>query len=242
MKMQNVLAGISTAALVLFAVGAPAQTLAPLDLGSAGNFVILSQTGITDVPTSAIVGNIAISPITGAANLVTCTEVTGNVYSVDAAGPNPCSVIDPVRLTKAVFDMQTAFTIAAGLPNPTFTEMGAGNIGGLTLTPGLYKWGTGVYIPTDVTLSGGPNDVFIFQIAQDLTLANGISVHLKGGAQAQNVFWQVSGQATFGTTSHMEGIVLSQTLIAMQTGASINGRLYAQTAVTLQMNAVTQPR
>ena len=138
--------------------------------------------------------------------------------------------------------MQTAFTIAAGLPNPNFTEFGSGNIGGLTLAPGLYKWGTGVYIPADVTLSGGPNDVFIFQIAQDLTLANGIAVHLKGGVQAQNVFWQVSGQATFGTTSHMEGIVLSKTLIAMQTHASINGRLYAQTAVTLQMNAVTQPQ
>jgi hypothetical protein len=242
MTLQHVLRGISTAALAVFAISVPAQSLAPLDLGSAGNFVILSQTGITDVPTSAITGNIATSPITGAADLVTCTEVTGNVYSVDAAGPGPCSVMAPDRLTRAIFDMQTAFTTAAGLPNPNFTETGAGNIGGLTLTPGLYKWGTGVYIPTDVTLSGGPNDVFIFQIAQDLTLANGIAVHLKGGAQAQNVFWQVSGQATFGTTSHMEGIVLSKTLIAMQTGASINGRLYAQTAVTLQMNAVTQPR
>lgn len=239
-KMRNVLTGISTAAL-LFTASAYAQSLAPIDLGSAGYYVILSQTGITDVPASAVTGNIGTSPITGAADLLTCTEVTGNVYSVDAAGPAPCSRIDPSGLTAAILDMQTAYTIAAGLPNPSATEVGAGNIGGMTLTPGLYKWGTSVYIPTAVTLSGGPNDVFIFQIAQNLTLANGIAVHLSGGVQAKNIFWQVSGQATFGTTSHMEGIVLCKSLIALQTGASINGRLYAQTAVTLQMNAVTQP-
>ena len=241
MKMRNVLAGISTVAIV-FAASASAQTLAPINLGSAGTFVILSQTGITDVPASAVTGNIGTSPITGAADLLTCTEVTGTVYSVDAAGPGPCSLMDPVGLTLAVSDMQTAYTIAAGLPNPYATEVGAGNIGGMTLVPGLYKWGTGVYIPTAVTLSGGPNDVFIFQIAQNLTLANGIAVHLSGGVQAKNIFWQVSGQAILGTTSHMEGIVLCKSLIALQTGASINGRLFAQTAVTLQKNAVTQPK
>jgi len=242
MKLRNVLTGISTVALVVFSASAFAQNLAPLNLGAAGEYVILTQTGITDVPKSAVTGNIGTSPITGAADLLTCAEVTGNVVSVDAAGPGPCSRMNPGGLTVAIMDMQTAYTIAAGLPNPRTTELGAGNIGGLTLVPGLYKWGTGVLIPADVTLSGGTNDVFIFQIAQNLTLANGIKVHLTGGVQAKNVFWQVSGQAVFGTTSHMEGIILSKSLIAMQTGASINGRLYAQTAVTLQMNAVTQPR
>jgi hypothetical protein len=243
MKLRNVLTGISTVALVVFSASAFAQqSLAPLNLGAAGEYVILSQTGITNVPKSAVTGNIGTSPITGAADLLTCSEVTGNVYSVDAAGPGPCSQMNPGGLTVAIMDMQTAYTIAAGLPNPRTTELGAGNIGGLTLVPGLYKWGTSVLIPADVTLSGGPNDVFIFQIAQNLTLANGIAVHLTGGAQAKNIFWQVSGQAVLGTTSHMEGIILSKSLIAMQTGASINGRLFAQTAVTLQMNAVTQPR
>jgi Ice-binding-like len=241
MKLQTVLTGISTAALVILTATANAQNLAPLNLGSAGEYVILSQTGITNVPKSAVTGNIGTSPITGAADLLTCTEVTGNVVSVDAAGPGPCNLINPSGLTVAVLDMQTAFTIAAGLPNPTATEIGAGNIGGMTITPGLYKWGTSVLVPADVTLSGGPNDVFIFQIAQNLTLANGIAIHLTGGAQAKNIFWQVSGQVVLGTTSHMEGIILSKSLIALQTGASINGRLYAQTAVTLQMNAVTQP-
>ena len=203
--------------------------------------MILSKTGITDVPASAITGNVGTSPITGAADLLPCTEVTGNVYSVDAAGPGPCNWMDPSNLTLAVLAMQTAFTDAAGRPTPNFTELGAGNISGMTITPGLYKWGTGVKLPSDVTLSGGPNDVWIFQISKDLIVSNGVAVHLAGGALAKNIFWQVGGLVTLGTTAHFEGIILCKTLIAMQTGASINGRLFAQTAVTLQMNAVKQP-
>jgi hypothetical protein len=203
--------------------------------------VILTKTGITDVPTSKVTGDIGTSPITGAADLLKCTEVIGHVYSDDAAGPKPCSVISPSKLTAAVLDMQESYTNAAGRITPDFTELGAGNIGGKTLVPGLYKWGTSVKIPTAVTFSGGPNDVWILQIAGNLNLSNGIAVHLSGGAQAKNIFWQVGGLATLGTTSHFEGILLSKTLIAVQTGASVNGRLYAQTAVTLQMNVVTQP-
>jgi hypothetical protein len=109
----------------------------------------------------------------------------------------------------------------------------------MTLAPGLYKWGTGVIIPTGVTLSGGANDVWIFQIATDLTVASGKKVILSGGAQPKNIFWQVGTQATLGTYSHFEGIILAGTLIAMQTGASINGSLFAQTAVTLDANTVT---
>lgn len=91
---------------------ANAVTLAPLNLGTAGNFVILSKSGITDVPTSVITGNVGTSPITGAANHLTCKEVTGIIYSVDAAGPAPCSVKSPAKLTAAVSDMQTAYTNA----------------------------------------------------------------------------------------------------------------------------------
>jgi hypothetical protein len=137
--------------------------------------------------------------------------------------------------------MQTAYTDAAGRKNPNFINLGKGNIGGLTLSPGLYKWGTGVSLPTDVTITGGSNEVWIFQIAGNLIQSDGVAIHLTGGAQAKNIFWQVAGLVTLGTTSQFEGIILSKTLIAMQTGASINGRLFSQTAVTLQMNAVTQP-
>jgi hypothetical protein len=137
--------------------------------------------------------------------------------------------------------MQTAYTNAAGRKNPNFTNLGGGDIGGMTLDPGLYKWGTSVSLPTDVTLSGSADAVWIFQIADNLTQSDGVAIHLTGGAQAKNIFWQVAGMVTLGTTSQFEGILLSKTLIAMQTGASINGRLFSQTAVTLQMNAVTQP-
>jgi len=149
---------------------------------------------------------------------------------------------NPTRLTTAVLDMQTAYTDAAGRPNPDVTELGRGTIGGLTLAPGLYKWGTSVNIPTDLTLSGGSNDVWIFQIAGNLIQSNGVSIHLKGGAQAKNVFWQVGSLVVLGTTSHFEGIILSKALIAVQTHASVNGRLLSQTAVTLQMNRVTKPK
>lgn len=234
------------AGIALFALAGSAYAAgpgpAPVNLRSAGDFVILTKSGITDVPASAVTGDVGTSPITGAADLVTCTQVTGIVFSVDAAGPAPCSMKNPTKLASAVLDMQSAYTDAAGRSNPDFTELGRGNIGGLTLAPGLYKWGTSVDITTDVTLSGSANDTWIFQIAGNLIQSNGITVHLKGGALAKNVFWQVAGLTMLGTTSNFEGIILCKTLIAVQTHATVNGRLFSQTAVTLQMNKVTQPK
>src|SRR5579863_5449978 len=110
----------------------------PVPLGEAGIFAILTKTGITDVFPSSITGDIGASPITGAAIHVTCAEmVTGTIYTVNAAGPLPCRVIDPTLLTTAVANMQTAYTNAAGRTHPNFTNLGAGHIGGLTLAPGL---------------------------------------------------------------------------------------------------------
>lgn len=212
----------------------------PVNLGGAGHFVILSKSGITDVQTSDVVGNVGTSPITGAADHLSCAEVTGKIYSVNAAGPAPCSLVTPAKLTSAVQDMEAAYRNAAAR-RPGSTNLGGGNIGGLTLGPGVYKWGTSVTIPTNVTLDGDSFSVWIFQIAQDLSLADGKAVILNGNAQAQNIFWQVAGKVNLGTTSHFEGIILSKTLIAMNTSASINGRLFAQTAVTLQMNDVRAP-
>jgi hypothetical protein len=145
-------------------------------------------------------------------------------------------------LTAAIGDMQTAYTDAAGRINPDFLNLGAGTIGGLTLTPGLYKWTSSVNIPTDIAIAGGPNDIWIFQVAGTLKMSSAVRVTLSGGAQAKNIYWQVAGAVTFGTTSHFEGIILGQTGINLQTGATINGRLLAQTAVTLQMSTVTQPQ
>jgi hypothetical protein len=214
---------------------------APVSLGAAGTFAILSKTGVTDVYASAITGDVGTSPITGAALLLTCGEVSGTIYVVDAAGPLPCAVNDATTLTAAVGAMETAYLDAEGRVSPNYIELGAGEIGGLTLAPGLYKWGTGLLISTDVTLSGGPDDVWIFQVAGTLNQASATRVTLAGGALAKNIFWQVAGAVSIGTTAHLEGVVLAKTLIAVNTQASVNGRLLAQTAVTLQMNAVTQP-
>jgi hypothetical protein len=212
---------------------------APLDLKSASSFAVLTKSGITDVPASVITGDVGASPITGAADNLTCAEVTGNSYSVDAAGPLPCRITNPTLLTAAINDMMTAYTDAAGRTLPTTTNLGAGEIGGLTIAPGLYKWGTGVTISTDVTLSGGPNDVWIFQIAQTLNQASATKVVLSGGAQAKNVFWQTSGDVTIQASAQFNGVVLSQTAINLKTGASVNGQLLAQTQVTLEQNVVT---
>jgi hypothetical protein len=136
--------------------------------------------------------------------------------------------------------MELAFTDAASR-SPNVTELGAGNIGGRTLAPGVYKWGTGLLIPTNVTLNGNATAVWIFQIAQGLTVANATSILLTGGALPKNVFWQISGATVLGTTSHFEGVILAQTSIVLRTGASIKGRLLAQTAVTIDSSTVVAP-
>ena len=215
------------------------------DLGAAGNYVILAKTAINNIPTSAVTGNLGLSPaatsyITGFAltnetGYATSVQVTGKIYAADMADPTP------INLTTAVNNMITAYNDAAGRPSPDFSELGTGNIGGKTLAPGLYKWTSTVTLPSDVTISGGASDVWIFQISGDLTMSSAVNVTLSGGAQAKNIFWQVAGQATLGTTSHFEGIILSMTGITFQTGASMNGRALAQTAVVLDGNIITQP-
>jgi hypothetical protein len=142
-------------------------------------------------------------------------------------------------LGHAVMDMQTAYTDAASRA-ATVTELGAGNIGGMTLAPGVYSWNSSVTIPTNVTLKGGPGDVWIFQVAQDVNIASATAILLRGGVNPANVFWQVAGQVTIGTYAKFQGTILCMTKISMKTDATIHGRLYAQTAITLQMNAVRQ--
>ncbi len=217
---------------------------APVNLKSAGNFVILSQTGISDIPTSHITGNVGASPISGSAIGLTCAEVAGTISAVDAAGPAPCATIAPTALTQATVDMQNAYADAAGRLNPGSTELGAGIIGGMTLIPGLYKWSTDVSISgVGITLSGGPNDVWIFQVAGNLNVASAAHVALSAGAQAGNVFWQVGGATgvTLGTTSSFSGNLLSAKQVILNTGATLTGRAYAQSQVTLQSSTVTNP-
>ena len=217
-----------------------------VSLGSSGDYVILAMSGISNVPISAITGNLGLSPATAtgvtgfpltadSTNVFSTTpEVTGKIYASTYAVPTPAN------LTTAIGDMMTAFTDAAGRA-PDVTELGAGNIGGATITRGVYKWGTGLLIPTDITLSGSATDVWIFQIAQNLAVSNAARVTLSGGALPGNVFWEVAGAVSVGTTAHIEGTILSKTMVALKTGSSINGRLMAQTAVTLEGATVVHP-
>ena len=218
-------------------VGGAGRGPAPVNLGTAGNFRILAQSNITDVSPSAITGDVGLSPATGAGIGLTCVEITGAIHDVDGTGPAPCTSNDAAALTTAIGDKGTAYTDANGRA-PDYTELGAGNIGGLNLGPGTYKWGTGVQVTSNLTLTGGANDVWIFQIAQGLSVSSGVQIILAGGALPQNIYWATFSAADLGTTSKFKGTILSQTSIAMKTGSTINGRLLAGTAVTLQQNTV----
>jgi len=218
---------------------------AAVDLGTAENYAIVAKSAISNVPTSMVTGDLGLSPaaasyITGFALTKegvswTSPQVVGRVFAANNDPPTP------TELTTAVGDMQAAYTDAAGRKLPDFLELEGGAIGGLTLEPGLYKWTSSVTIPTDVTLAGGANDVWIFQISGDLKLSAAQQMILSGGADPANVFWQVAGLVDLGATSHAEGIVLSKTAIKLQTGSSINGRLLAQTAVNIAGATVTAP-
>lgn len=215
-----------------------------VQLGYAGTFTSLSKSGISAVPSAKIVGNIGVSPITGTAIVgLNCADVSGSIFTVDAAGP-PCRVIDPIFLTTAVSDMETAYNTAMGLVTPApVTELSAGLLGnGQTLAPGLYKWSTNVSITGELKLNGNANDTWVFQIDQNLIANNAAKITLGPNVQAKNIFWVVKTSALLGTTVDFSGIILSKTLISVNTGTQVKGRLLAQTAITLQAGTtITNP-
>jgi uncharacterized repeat protein (TIGR02543 family) len=222
---------------------------ANINLGSAADFTILTKSGISTTGITSVAGDIGVSPaaatsITGFGLIMDSNNqsshtptVTGKVYAADYAAPTPA------KMTVAVSDMETAFTTANGLTTPApIVGLYAGDISGRVLPPGLYKWATGVLITNaGVTLAGGPNDTWVFQISQDLTVNSSAIITLIGGAQAKNITWVVSGQATLGTNARFSGTILSKTLISLNTGAVVTGRLLAQTAVTLNAATVIKP-
>ncbi|WP_166664844.1 ice-binding family protein [Pedobacter metabolipauper] len=221
----------------------------PINLGTAGDFGILTKTGISTTGITSLAGDIGVSPAAATAitgfGLIMDTNgessqtpiVTGKVYASDYAAPTPA------KMTRAVSDMETAFTTANGLVTPApIVGIYAGDISGRILPPGLYKWATSVLVSNaGVTLTGGPNDTWVFQISQDLIINNSAKITLLGGAQAKNIFWIVTGQATLGTNADVSGIIMSKTLISLNTGAKVTGKLLAQTAVTLNAATVVQP-
>jgi len=157
------------------------------------------------------------------------------VYAADYLGTTPA------MLTVAVLDMQAAYVDATTRPFPIGIELGAsGNIGGLTFTPGIYKWSTVVTTTSDITFSGGPSDIWIMQIAQTYALAVGVNMNLVGGAQAENIFWAIAGVTAFFANSHAVGIFLAMTNITFENLASLNGAALAQTAVTMISNTIVK--
>jgi hypothetical protein len=231
-----------------------ALQVAPI-LGTAGDYVILAKTGITTVPSSAITGDIAVSPIAAAAmtgfsftlastgDFSTTTQVTGKATAASYGG------VVETKLTAAVSDMETAYTVAAGRPNidAARINLGAGILGGVLpggptdqLTPGVYTFGTGVKVTGDLHFNGSPTDVFVIQIAGGLLMDANYKVILEGGALAKNIFWQVAGAVIIGAGAHVEGTLLVKTAVTFVTGSSLNGRVYSQTAVALQMATITQ--
>jgi hypothetical protein len=246
MKIQKNHVRIITAAGLL-ALGLPAFAVAAtsVGLGTAANYTILAKTGLSTTAGTRIVGNIGISPIASTAitgfgltqtapTYSTSSMVTGKIYAASYAAPTPA------HLTTAIGDMQHAYDAAAARKNPNHSELGAGNIGGRILKPGLYKWTTGVTIPSNVTLSGSQYGIWIFQIAGTLNVSPGKKVFLAGGALDKNIVWQVAGATTLGTTSVFHGTILDKTGIVVKTGAVLRGRAFAQTAITLDANTVTQ--
>jgi len=229
---------------------------APIDLGDAddlaapGSYVILASAGITNVTGTLITGgHMGLSPMpasyiddgftlsTPPTTHTTCPQVAapGKVYASDYDAPTPSN------LTVAVLARDAAYTDAAGRTNPDVLNLGDGEIGGETLAPGLYRWGSTVTIPDNVTISGALNDTWVFQISGDLNVSAAKSVILAGDAQAKNIVWQVAGQATIQTDAHFEGVILTHTAVTLQTGASMTGRIYAPTLVALDDNDITAP-
>jgi hypothetical protein len=233
-----------------------------VNLGAAGNYVILAEAGVAYTPTATvtstpkIIGNIGVSPaaastITGfALNLpagsayATSTLVTGAIYAPGYAPPTPSN------LTTAVNDKLTAYNAAAAMAtaggglaggSPGTACPGVGALGGVTLTPGVYTGTVPISIGTgtSVTLSGA--GVYVIKTTQTLTQAANTQVTLTNGALPQNVFWQVAGTVSIEAGAHMEGVILSASNIAVITGATVKGRLYSATSVAMDANTVTQP-
>lgn len=232
------------AGLVVGLAGSAQAATPTVPLGTADSFAVLAATGVSNVPVSAITGDVGAAPAAGSSITgLTCEEVDGTIYSVDGSGP-VCRETNAGLLTTAKTDQTAAYLNAFGrVPDTTFAD-GDNQLGSQTLAPGVYRFG---HAPTanlvgNLTLHGDASSVWIFQATSDLVTASSSTVTLTGGAQACNIFWQVGSSATLGSSSSFVGTVLAQTSIFVQSRATIEGRVLAGTgAVTLDMNTITRP-
>ncbi|CAM3728118.1 ice-binding family protein [Polynucleobacter arcticus] len=222
---------------------------APVALGNVGSFVLFADSGMSSSPDSAITGDVGVGPsVTSTAittgftltlpaggAFATAPQVTGNVYAVDYADPTP------VFIVSASNDMLTAYNDAAGRPNPII--LASSDLSGLTLAPGLYSSPVSLNLlaNTTLTLNGGPNDVWIIQVAGGVTTGAVSQVLLTGGAVSRNVFWQIQTSLSVGASSSFSGVVLTGTTAIIGANSTVNGRLLSQTAITMDADTITQP-
>ncbi len=219
---------IGLAVIVMFRSQDATAAQAPVTLGADAKFGVLAATTVTTVPTTMINGDLGVSP--------------GNTVTGSPIVDGTLHLADPIA-AQAQLDLTAAYNDAAGRTVGAISV--AGNLGGQTLSPGLYKSTSSLEISSgDLTLDalGDANAVWIFQMASTLTTTSGRQVILSGGAQAANIFWQVGSSATLGTTSVFKGNILAFTSITMETGATLEGRALARNgAVALAANTITLP-
>ena len=220
----------------------------PVELASASNYAILAKTGISTVPNSNVYGDVAVSPLAGAAmtgfamvmdpsgQWSTSPQINGKAYAANYAAPISS------ELTAAVIDMETAYNDAAGRPNGdgARTNLGAGDITGEILTPGVYTFTVPIHFSADIAFEGDENDVFIIQTTSSVLQAAGTKVRLLGGVQAKNIFWQVATSVNVGAGAQMQGVLLAKTHVVFMTGSYLNGRVLTQTACNLMMATITE--
>jgi hypothetical protein len=228
-----------------FTTAGTKDELKPVLLRDAADFAILAKTAIINNPNSAIDGDMGISPgvtsyIAGFSLIdrsayASSTQVNGKVFAPDM------NTSTAINLMSAVNSMAYAYDDAAKRSSPDFLDMKAGAIGGATLTPGVYKWTNSVNASGDVVLTGGEYDVWIFQVAGDLKVSPETTFILQGGAQSENIFWQVVGEVNVGENAHLEGNLLSKSGIVFHAGASLDGRALSETAVVLHGNKIVKP-
>jgi len=232
-------------ATVLTGTAGAAQTV---QLGTAAPFAVLGATAVTDIPTSSITGDVGLSPAAGTNYAgLTQAEVTGTIYSTNGTGPAG-NVDDPALLTQAQNDLTTAYVSAAGQPPTSTFASGDNQLGGKTLTAGVYAFGHAATAnitaasPLVLNGEGDANSVFVFQASSDLVTASDSVVQLENGAQACNVFWQVGSSATLASGSTFVGTIMALTSATLDSGATVQGRVLARNGeVSLDANTITTP-
>jgi hypothetical protein len=219
--------GLLLALTLMFLPHHARASQAPVPLGSAATYGVLGASTVTSTGGATISGDLGVSP---------GTAVTGSPGVTGALHPGD------VAAAQAQADLTIAYNDAAGRTVGPVSV--AGNLGGQTLAPGLYRSTSSLEISSgDLTLAGDANAVWIFQMVSTLTTTTGRKVILSGGAQAANIFWQVGSSATIGGSSVFKGTIMALQSITMVNGATLEGRALARiAAVTLDANAITVPR